>query len=97
MSYMEGYKDAIELFERTINRNIRKGNNSRKELVTTLDNMIPTVYIAKLALADKEEEYLEGLLAEMEQHASGENLDLQGMMNKEIDKLIQDMFNKGEK
>ena len=64
MRYSEGFSDALELFEHSINSSLKRGIKSKRDMTIAFDNVITTLYVAKLALGDFEEEMLESMFEE---------------------------------
>lgn len=92
MSYIEGFRDAIELFEYSVDRSITKGIKSKHDMISAFDNIISTLYVAKLSLSEAEDKYLDGMLKEMEQDASCENEDLHNLFDDKITEFLDGIF-----
>lgn len=63
-NYIEGFSDAVEIFEESIN-NALKGNKSKEEII---NKIISTLYIAKFRLDTIEDEYISDLEQQYEEH-----------------------------
>ena len=66
MDYIEGYKDAVQMFKDTIDMEVKKVFNTpitpgKKEVARVLDNFITTLYFANLQADRMESDYLESL------------------------------------
>ena len=93
MSYQEGFKDAVGLFEDSINENITKGIKTREDMIHAMDSIISTLYIAKLSINVKEEERLENLLSQIgDCDEDCDNCDISDVMDDSITKLLADIF-----
>lgn len=65
MDYIEGFNDAVEMFEVTVNNEIDKLTSKEhienEDYVIALDRVISTLYVAKLIADRMEDEYVESL------------------------------------
>lgn len=65
MNYNKGFSDAVELFEETINRALKDDYVNDEQ---TIDSIIATLYVAKLQASIQEEEYVESLEQQYNEH-----------------------------
>lgn len=66
--YIEGFSDAVEIFEESINTAL-KGNKSKEEII---NKIISTLYIAKFHLDTIEDEYVSDLEQQYAEHIAME-------------------------
>lgn len=67
-NYIEGFSDAVEIFEESINTAL-KGNKSKEEII---NKIISTLYIAKFHLDTIEDEYVSNLEQQYAEHIAME-------------------------
>jgi hypothetical protein len=76
MDYNQGYKDALDLFEASINRAITK----ERSYTSAMNEIVSTLYVAKLQYEIMEDKYIEHLEEQQKQHMLFEELFLDNVL-----------------